>query len=189
VVFSSKGQLLYAGGASYCSRYSVPYTLIAKRVSARVTTTTVEFFHQRQRVASHVRNDEPGGLSTLPGHQPEAHRAYAERTPEHFQAWAEQMGPNTATVVSAQFNRKLPALGLSACDGLRKLAKQYGPEELEAAATRAVEIRSLTLTSVRSLLQTRRHRVERDQRQPQGQLPMHHNVRGAEYYAQGDAAC
>lgn len=169
--------------------YSVPHTLVGKRVSARITTTTVELFHQRQRVASHIRNDEPGGLSTLPGHQPEAHRAYAERTPEHFQAWAEQMGPNTATLVRAQFDRKLPALGLPACDGLRKLAKQYGSEELEAAATRAVEIRSLTLTSMRSLLRTRRHRAARDQRQPQGQLPMHHNLRGAEYFAQGGGAC
>ena len=169
--------------------YSVPHPLVGKRVSARITTTTVELFHQHQRIASHVRDDEPGGLSTRPEHQPDAHRAYAERTPEHYLAWAEQIGPSVAAVVRAQFDRKLPALGLPACDGLRKLDRQYGHEELEAAAKRAVEIRSLTLTSVRSLLRTRRHRAQRDERQPQGQLPMHHNVRGAGYYTQGGGAC
>lgn len=170
--------------------YSVPHTLVGKRVRARVGTKVVEFFHQHRRIASHLRSDEPGGLTTLPEHQPEAHRAYAERSPEKLLAWAQAVGPNTLTVVQAQFDRKLPALGLPACESLRSLERQYGKEELEAAAARAVEIRSLTVTSVRSLLRTRRHRVAREESQtPAAPLPDHHNVRGADYYAKEGAAC
>ena len=135
--------------------------------------------------SSHLRSDEPGGLSTLPEHQ-----AYAERSPEKLLAWAQAIGPNTLAVVQAQFDRKLPALGLPACESLRSLERQYGKEELEAAAARAVEIRSLTVTSVRSLLRTRRQRAVRHESQATAApLPDHHNVRGADYYAKEGAAC
>jgi transposase len=162
--------------------YSVPHRLVGQRVSARVTVTTVEFFHQHLRVASHVRNDEPGGLSTHPEHQPEAHRAYAECTPERYRQWAEQVGPSVTAIVHAQFERPVPALGLPACDSLRRLVQQHGAAEVEAAAARAVEIGSLTIKSVKSLLQTRRHRHRREE-VPAGELPAHPNLRGPDYYA------
>lgn len=162
--------------------YSVPNHLVGEQVTARAAATTVEIFHKHLRIASHVRDDEPGGLSTLPAHQPDAHRAYAERTPENYRRWAEQVGPSTAAIVNAQFDRTVPALGLPACDGLRKLVHQHGPEEVEAAATRAVEICSLTVKSVKSLLSTQRHRRRREEAL-QGDLPLHCNLRGPGYYA------
>jgi hypothetical protein len=148
-----------------------------------VAVATVELFHQHLRVASHIRDDEPGGLSTHPEHQPEAHRAYAERTPEQYRKWAEQVGPSVTAVVHAQFDRPVPALGLPACDSLRRLVRQHGADEVEAAAARAVEIGSLTIKSVKSLLQTRRHRLRREEA-PAGDLPTHPNLRGPSYYAQ-----
>lgn len=162
--------------------YSVPHRLVGQRVTARVTATTVELFHQHLRVASHVRNDEPGGLSTHPEHQPEAHRAYAERTPERYRQWAEQVGLSVTAIVHAQFERPVPALGLPACDSLRRLVQQHGAVEVEAAAARAVEIGSLTIKSVKSLLQTRRHRHRREEA-PAGDPPAHPNLRGPGYYA------
>ncbi|WP_159453041.1 hypothetical protein [Pseudogulbenkiania subflava] len=74
-------------------------------------------------------------------------------------------------------------LSLNACDQLAKLARRYGAEELESAAKRAIEIRSLTIASVRSLLGTGRYR--RQQRlERSGSLPFHTNVRGPDYYTE-----
>ncbi|GAB3781137.1 IS21 family transposase [Dyella agri] len=170
--------------------YSVPHRLVGERVSVRSTAAVVEIFHQHTRVASHLRDDTPGTLTTDPQHQPDAHRAYAERTPESFLAWAKQIGPATTEIVRAQFERAVPALGLPACSGLRKLVMQHGATEVEAAACRAVEIRSLTVKSVKSLLNTRRHRREGDE-DIQGDLPLHANLRGPDYYAKAveDTSC
>jgi len=162
--------------------YSVPHRLIGASVEARSTSSTVELFHFHQRIASHVRSFERGAHTTDPAHMPETHRAQAGKTPERYLAWAEQIGSNLLAVVQHQFEREFPMLGLPACDSLRRLARQYGPARLEQAAARAVEIKSLTVKSVKSLL-TAGVRPAGSQNQPvQGSLPLHHNVRGAGYY-------
>lgn len=163
--------------------YSVPHQLVGEHLEARVTTTAVEFFHNHCRIAVHIRSFEKGGATTLPEHQHPDHRAYAERTPECFTQWAKKIGPNTLAIVQHQFEGEFPMLGLPACDRLRKLARQYGEAELESAAQRAVEIKSLTVKSVRSLLSTGRYRKHHEEPR-QGNLPLHHNVRGPDYYAQ-----
>lgn len=162
--------------------YSVPYRLAGSKVDARYTATTVEIFHQHVRVASHVRSLIQGEHTTDPAHQFEPHRAYAERTPEKLIAWATEIGPNTLAVVQHQFERDFPSMGLPACDTLQKLAKRYGPGALEAAATRAVEIKSLTVKSVKSLLSTGLYTRPLDRvRAPA--LPNHSNIRGPAYFA------
>jgi transposase len=164
--------------------YSVPHRLVGQRVSARLSAGVVEIFHQHLRVASHLLSTVPGGLTTDPTHQPEGHRAYAERTPDKVIAWATTVGPHLLAVVQQQFERTVPALGLPACDGLRKLVRVHGPQEVEAAARRAVEIQSLTLKSVKSLLHSGRHRRSR-QPEAASALPTDHpNVRGSAYYSQ-----
>lgn len=170
--------------------YSVPYRLIGQAIEARVTHNTVELFHKQQRVATHVRSNERGGHTTNSEHMPDAHRSYSERTPERYLTWAERIGPNLLQIVKHQFDRKLPMLGFPACDSLRKLAKQYGPEKLEVAATRAIEIKSPTVKSVKSLLSSGRYAGEHASEPIQGSLPLHQNLRGANYYNEsGDASC
>ena len=164
--------------------YSVPHRLVGQRVSARRSAGVVEIFHQHARVASHALSTVPGGLTTDPTHQPESHRAYAERSPEKVLAWAATVGPNVLAVAQHQFDRTVPALGLPACDGLRKLVRVHGPQEVEAAARRAVEIQSLTLKTVKSLLHTGRHRRSRQPDSASALRPDHPNVRGSAYYRQ-----
>jgi transposase len=45
--------------------YSVPHTLVKRQLDVRYTATTVECFHQGQRVASHVRSALKGRHTTL----------------------------------------------------------------------------------------------------------------------------
>lgn len=171
--------------------YSVSHLLIGKLVEIRATHKVVEVFHQGERITSHARNPD-GGPCTKPEHQPPQHRAYAQRNPESLMAWAQAIGPSLERVVRAQLERKVPALGLPACDGLRRLAQRYGNQALEQACTRALEIQSLTLKSVKSLLSTGRYKAAHPEAYAQTELPLHHNVRGASYYqhsADGEVTC
>lgn len=168
--------------------YSVPNRLVGQRVSARLSAGVVEIFHQHLRVASHALSTVSGGITTDPAHPPESHRAYAERTPEKAMAWAGTVGPAVLQVVQQQFNRPVPALGLPACDGLRKLVRTHGPQAVESAARRAVEIQSLTLKSVKSLLQSGRHKRARPEPAAAMLPPDHPNLRGSAYYRQPSEA-
>jgi hypothetical protein len=164
--------------------YSVPHRLVGQRVSARISAGVVEFFHQHIRVAAHPLSSVAGAHSTDPDHQPENHRAYADRTPEKYLAWAKTVGPHVLAVVKHQFDRTVPSLGLPACDVLRKLVRTHGAEDVESAARRATEIQSFTIKSVKSLLYSGRHRKSLADR-PQSTLPLNHpNVRGGDYYRQ-----
>ena len=159
---------------------------MGERIEARVTANTVEIFNHGKRVASHVRSHEIGGHTTLPEHQPKAHRYYAEQTPEHLLEWAKSIGEAAASAVQFQFDsRPHPLLGLKACATLRRLAKDYGTSQFEAACQRAQLIGSLTVKSIRSILQ-RGLTTSTDEHIPiQVNLPLHHNVRGSSYYSNG----
>jgi len=166
--------------------YSVPHGLVGARVEARVTKNTVEIFNHGKRVASHVRSYENGGHTTLPEHQPKAHRHYAEQTPERLLEWAKGIGLATEAAVQFQFDSRPHALlGLKACSTLRRLAKDYGAERFEAACKRAESIGSLTVKSIRSILRRGLTELTDEHTPIQVNLPFHNNVRGSSYYTDG----
>ena len=91
--------------------YSVPYQLVKKQLSVRVTSQTIECFHKGQRVASHRRSQHKGRHTTQASHMPEKHRKYAEWTPERMQSWAAKIGPETAAVIQRVLaTRRYPEL-------------------------------------------------------------------------------
>lgn len=167
--------------------YSVPFQLVGERVEARITHRAVEFFHLNKRVAIHQRNEEPGAFTTNPDHRPPQHRAYASQTAESFFAWAQRIGPSTQKLIAAQFEDKpeYSTLGRKACMQLEKLCRSHGEQRFEAACMRAVEIGSLTLKSVRSILQHHLESPIHDGEPIQPELPLHYHLRGAQYYLEG----
>lgn len=165
--------------------YSVPYQLVGLKVEARITHTTVEIFCAGKRVAGHVRSDVVGGTTTLPEHQPEAHRRYAEQTPEFFREWAVGVGEATQRFVEHQLTRtRNPLPGIRVCSSVKNLSRNFGTDRLEAACAYAERIGSLTLTSLRSILRRNLDSIQEPSLTVQGQLPLHPNVRGPGYYAQ-----
>jgi transposase len=161
--------------------YSVPHAFVGQSVETRITRDAVEFFVNHSAVARHPRSPVVGDHTTTPDHQPEAHRAYAGRTPERMRAWAKSVGPNTLRLVDAQFARAKPVLGLPMCSALKRLAEKHGEKTLESAARRAVALRSLTLTSIKSILRNGLHLEEPKSKS----APTHANLRGASYYTEG----
>lgn len=162
--------------------YSVPYRLVREQVDVRYTSSTVECFHNGNRIASHPRSFVKGKHTTDPEHMPTSHREYAEWTPERLITWASQTGKATATVVESILSRKAYAEhGFRSCMGIISLGKRFGKERLEAASERALFIKGISYTSIKSILNN-----NLDQRPLPKQQELltvtHDNIRGTDYY-------
>jgi len=136
--------------------YSAPYKLIHQRLDLRATGETIELFLKGVRVASHVRSYIRGRYTTDPAHRPEGHRAHSEWSPERMKAWAGQIGPKTAEVVGEVFRRKEhPEQAYRSVLGLIRLGKRFGPERLEKASIRSLEIGSPSYRTIFTMLKNK----------------------------------
>ena len=162
--------------------YSVPYQLLRQTVWARITANTVEIFHTSQRVASHVRNSANRQHTSVREHMPDSHRRYADWTPEKIRQQAERIGPNAATLVDVILRERThPKQGFRSCLGILRLAKPHGPDALEAACLRALEINARSYKSVNSILKNNLHR-KRPEPATDGPAIPHQNIRGSGYF-------
>lgn len=163
--------------------YSAPFSLIGQVLDVRLSARTVEVFHRHRRVASHPRTYKPG-YTTDPAHMPDAHRRHASWAPARIVSWASKAGPATAKLAEAVLSsRPHPEQGFRTCLGIVRLGERYGTDRLEAAAERALALRSYTYRSVEPVL---RHGLDRQPLPPERPttppLPAHANVRGPGYY-------
>ncbi|WP_010603622.1 IS21 family transposase [Pseudoalteromonas maricaloris] len=167
--------------------YSVPYELINQYVDVKVCQSKVEIHFEHTLIAVHIRSFAKGGATTENSHRPKNHQVYAQQSKEHFIQWAQSIGESALALVIAQFENK-PDFSINGCrasNQLQKLAKQYGNARFESACGCAVKIKSMTVSSVRSILQCHLDESSHKELPVQIQLPLHHNVRGAEYYFNG----
>jgi transposase len=164
--------------------YSVPYQLQRAKVDARITSDTVELFHDGRRVAVHARGRKKGGFTTDAGHRPKAHQKYLEWTPSRIIRWAEQTGPRTAEMVQRILDsRPHPEQGYRACLGLPRLGERYTAPRLEAACARALHVGAISYRSVKSILSTGLDRTPIEEQTALALPQNHEHVRGGEYYA------
>ena len=163
--------------------YSVPHTLVKRQLDVRYTATTVECFHQGQRVASHVRSALKGRHTTLAEHMPKSHREVAQWTPQRLIDWAQKTGPATASLIETILHRrKYPQQAFRTCLGILRLGQGYGEDRLEAACRRALLIGAYSYKSLDSIL---RNGLDRQTTDPQQTLALdveHDDIRGAHYY-------
>ena len=132
--------------------YSVPHALIHAAVEICLTATTVDVLLRGARVWLHVRSYQPGRHTTIPDHMPKAHRAHLEWSPSRLIGWGATIGRHTEALVQALLeSRPHPEQGYRSCLGILRLAKQHGPERLDAAcARRSPPARGRIATSSRS---------------------------------------
>lgn len=169
--------------------YSVPYTLTQQRVEVRLSARTVEIFHQGRRVALHARSWERGGFTTDPAHRPKAHQQHLEWTPSRLIDWGKTIGPYTGQAVQTLLESKPhPEQGYRSCLGLRRLARDYGRERMEAACRRALHLHSVSYQSVKSILKRRLDQQPLPAATARSvPLSGHANLRGARYYQAAEA--
>lgn len=165
--------------------YSVPYQLVDKEMELRYTTTTVEIFHNRKRIASHVRSYRQGQHTTVREHMPKSHQEYLEWTPSRIINWANKIGKSTARVVETIMNtRRHPEQGYRPCLGILRLGKKYTDARLEAASTRAIAIGGYSYRSIKSILEKGLDSVPLSGSGKEGTPIVHENIRGCDYYNQ-----
>ncbi len=158
--------------------YSVPFRLIGQRVDVRLTSHSVEIFHRNKPVASHARSKERGRRATTENHRPPQHAAVITQSMERVLKQAEAIGPATREVLECQAaHRKHPEETLRSAQGILRLGRDFTPEQLEVACERALEIRSYSYRTVRTLLQALPSKPT-----PPTPDVAHDNLRGAKYY-------
>jgi transposase len=163
--------------------YSVPYRLARTEVEARITPSSVEIFRGGERVAVHLRGSGNGGHTTLAEHMPSSHRRHAGWTIERIGAEAGAVGPATAGLCALILKRRPhPEQGFRTCLGILRLTRPFGPERLEAAAARALEIGTLSYRSVKSILEHKLDRQAAPARAADAAPILHPNIRGPRYY-------
>lgn len=165
--------------------YSVPSRLIRELVDVRITDATIEIFCRSRLAAVHARSMVKNRHTTIDEHMPSAHRRYAAWTPERITASAEQIGPATAGLFAAIMRAKPhPEQGFRACLGILRLAASYGPERLEAACQRGIDIGAASYGSIASILKNGLDKAYRPAAGPadDGDPVDHPNIRGAAYY-------
>lgn len=164
--------------------YSVPYQLVHESVEVRATPTTVEIFHRGQRVASHARCRGEYQTISINEHRPKSHRVHLEWTPSRLEQWAARVGPHTTRLFQRILAAKPhPEMGYRSCLGLIRLAGQYTPPRMEAAAERALLAGACRYQSVKSILENSLDRQPLpDDPYPPSIPPTHDNIRGAEYF-------
>jgi len=165
--------------------YSVPYECIRQRVDVRITKDTIEVFYGGNRICSHKRlRGRANQYSTIEDHMPQSHQQYIQWDGERFRKWAEKIGENTASVVSAILSGyKVEQQGYKSCMGLLKLADKYTPERLENACRKALTFTPLpSLKNIQAILSSGQDKMtEADNEKSSGESK-YGFTRGAEYY-------
>jgi transposase len=173
--------------------YSVPYHLAQRTLDApqgerpelwlRATETMVEVWRHSRRIASHARSERKHQHTTSKEHMPRSHREYAEWTPARMLEWAKVVGPATETVVRELMRRRPhPEQGFRSCLGVMSLRRSFPDVRLERACARAVRYRAYSYKSVAAILKNNLDQQEESAEPVQVPLPLHENIRGADYY-------
>ena len=162
--------------------YSVPCQLVRQKVDVRITTDTIGIIFKGKRIASHPRSYQRGKFTTITEHMPKSHQAYKDWTPSRLISWAQKAGPGTAQLIETiMTTRPHPQQGFRSCLGIMSLGKKYTNERLEAAAHRALAIRSYSYRSIRAILESGMDKVAVQAKEV---IPVieHDNIRGGQYF-------
>jgi len=171
--------------------YSAPHELVGESVELRISANTLEVLNRGRRMASHVRSHVRGGYTTVKEHLPRSHQSHLQWTPSRLISWAATIGASTKELVEAILTeRKHPEMGYRSCLGILRLARHYGKERLEGAATRALAVGARSYRHVDSILKHGLDRLPlRVQARSVGAMPSdHEHLRGPGYY-QGGEVC
>src|SRR5262249_35412260 len=134
------------------------------------------------RVAAHVRSSSNREHTTVREHMPSSHRRYADWTPERLRQQAGDIGRHTSALVEIILRERThPQQGFRSCAGIVRLAKSDGPDRLEPACSRALEIGARSYSSVNSILKTNLDR-KRPAPPADGPTIAHDNTRGPTYF-------
>jgi transposase len=97
--------------------------------------------------------------------------------------WAQTIGPNTARLFERILaDKPHPEMGYRGCLGLMRLAKEYSPARMEAAAERALLTGACRYQSVKSILKNSLDVLPLTTEASASRPSSHDYTRGSEYF-------
>jgi len=166
--------------------YSVPYRYRGKDVGLYFTEKTVEIYENNERIASHRRNGKANGYTTEPEHMPPEHRWMSDWNPDRFIKWAANLGEPVKDIIEAVLaSKEHPEQGYKTCLGILNLAKKYPPERFLKACGRALYYECYSYKRIENILKNNMEGSD-DEMNSDEILPRHDNIRGSEYYNEGE---
>jgi hypothetical protein len=138
--------------------YSVPGELIGQRVQVRADSRLVKVFSRGQLIKTHPRV-KPGGRSTDPADYPLERRDYALRDVVSLTSKAAAIGPSVGVYAVRLLDVPLPWTSMRTVYRLLGLARSYGPEVVDAACARALELDVVDVNKVARMLEQARERA------------------------------
>lgn len=129
--------------------YSVPWGHLGRRVDARETPTVVQIFDAGELIATHGRKSV--GKQTDLSHYPPEKIAFKVRTPTWCRTKARDVGPACIAVI-AELLQVNALFRLRAAQGVLGLAGKHGPERLERACARAIEVGDPSYRTIKGIL-------------------------------------
>jgi transposase len=132
--------------------YSVPHTLIGKRLCARLTAERIEILHEREVVACHTSSAKIGGVTILDEHRPAAHLAESRRNPDGLMAWAREQGGAVQAFFEHHYGQWQPYIAMNKCHRLQDLVRKHGVAPVQRACQSALNAKTINVTDVIRLL-------------------------------------
>ena len=143
---------------------------------------TVSIYSAGERIAFHKRDPRLYKYTTNPDHLPSTHRFVADWSPEKFLTWASAIDKDVASYIQGIFDRNTyPEIAYRSCVGILSLAKKKGNERLINACRRGLYYQSFGYNVIKNIIKNGldKEPLEKDTQQ---KLPLHGNIRGADYY-------
>lgn len=166
--------------------YSVPYTLVGKKLRIVYDTDTVEIFQDFQRVVSHRRSYKRYDYTTNPNHMPDAHKSYHEQMGwdrQYFLKQASKIGPCTSQYMERMMDSRLhKEHAYLGCTGILRLASTHSFPRTETACKIALQTSSTSYRTVANILINNRDLMLAGEQLTPFALPFHENIRGSEAY-------
>jgi transposase len=163
--------------------YSVPYRFIGQKVKLLYTSSQVEIYHRYERIAVHQRSYAKYKYSTHTAHLASSHRYLSEWTPEKFMQKAAAIHEDVAIYVSKVIDHKQhPEQAYKSCSGILNLVRKVGNERLTGACRRADSYGIYNFPIIVEILAKKLDSIDDPMHQPEKLMPVHHNIRGNDYY-------
>jgi transposase len=132
--------------------YSVPCAYIGQRVQVRADSALVRAYHRGSLIKTHPRKP-PGGRSTDPADYPTDKAAYATRDIDYLRRVCAAHGPNVGTYATELLAGELPWTKMRQVYRLLGLVRTYGPDPVDAACAKALEVEVVDVTRIARMLE------------------------------------
>ena len=163
--------------------YSVPYTMIGKKLDIGITSCEVQFFYENELIVSHNLLLGYGEVSILEEHMLANHRLYNALSPASIKQWAKSIGNYVYDFVDQVLNKSRQlARNIKSLNKLRDYILENKLDSvLNQACEYALKYNLLAVTDLLYVLKNRKYiqAINTDQKINH---PTHANLRGANYF-------